>query len=352
MKMPFYALSLEDLVNLAKAHKLPPQTSRHMFNWYYKKKNIFPCVLHNFSFEAQRVEKELLDFSLPAISSLAESEDRTVKFLITLADGERVEAVLIPFQKKYTVCLSSQVGCLMKCSFCFTGEQGFKRHLKTEEIIGQFIQIQRWLKEKRPDDHKILNVVFMGQGEPLHNFDAVKKACEILICQWGLSLAGHKITVSTAGYLPGLLRWKQEMPDVNVALSLHSVIPEKRDSLIPLNRKYPLAEILPVLEQIPQGEKRFVTYEYLVLKDFNDSEDEIHQLGSLLKDKKAFINLIPFNPYPGSRYQRPGDDRIFRLKEIIESYGLPATVRTTKGHKILAACGQLNHQTEKEVYLT
>lgn len=307
-------------------------------------------MLHNFSLEAQYVEKELLDFTLPKISSLAESEDRTVKFLIEMADGERVEAVLIPFQKKYTVCLSSQVGCLMKCSFCFTGEQGFKRHLKAEEIIGQFIQIQRWLKEKRPDDHKILNVVFMGQGEPLHNFDAVKKACEILVSQWGLSLAGHKITVSTAGYLPGLERWKQEMPDVNVALSLHAVTNEKRNQLIPLNRKYPLEDLLPVLTKIPQGEKRFVTYEYLVLKDFNDSEEEIHQLARLLQDKKAFINLIPFNPYPGSRYQRPGDDKMLRLKEIIESYGLPATVRTTKGHNILAACGQLNHQVEKTLY--
>lgn len=283
-----------------------------------------------------------MTFALPEIERTFLSDDKTVKFVFKLSDQKEVDSVLIPFQNKYTVCLSSQVGCQMKCAFCFTGEQGLTRHLTTDEIVGMFLQIQRWLKDQRPKDSRILNVVFMGQGEPLHNFDAVKKACEIFLSQHGLSLACHKITVSTAGYLPGLLRWKTEMPNVNVALSLHSVLAEKRNHLIPLNRAYPLEQIIPVIEDIPKDKKRFVTYEYLVLDGYNDSEEEIHQTGQLLKGTKAFVNLIPFNPYPGTRFQRPSDEKVQGLKSILESYGIPATVRTSKGQRILAACGQLN----------
>ncbi len=341
-KQSFYALSFLDLSELLAQQELPAEGARQLFNWFYKKNNSFPCLLHNLSTKTKKHIAEKMDFSIPQISQTYVSSDKTVKFVFALADGKEVEAVLIPFNNKYTVCLSSQVGCQMKCSFCFTGEQGFTRHLQTSEIIGQFLQIQKWLTLNRPDEDRILNIVFMGQGEPLHNFDAVKKACEIFLSQHGLSLACHKITVSTAGYLPGLRRWKAEMPNVNIALSLHSVRDEKRNELIPLNRAYPLAEILPILNQIPQDPKRFVTYEYLVLAGFNDSDEEIHQTGQLLQGQKAYINLIPFNPYPGSKYQRPTANKIKDIKKILDSYQIPTTIRTTKGDGILAACGQLN----------
>lgn len=141
-----------------------------------------------------------------------------MKFLMRLSDGKKVETVLIPSNRKYGICLSSQVGCAMKCSFCHTGTQGLSRHLETHEIIGQYLRAQLWLSQNRPNDDRISTIVFMGQGEPLHNFDAVKRACEIFLSQHGLSIAEHKITISTAGYLPGLVRWKDEMPDVNIAL--------------------------------------------------------------------------------------------------------------------------------------
>lgn len=285
---------------------------------------------------------ENFEFELPEIAQIQESDDKTVKFLFRFSQKQSVEAVLIPFQNKYTVCLSSQVGCAMKCSFCYTGTQGFTRHLETHEIVGQFLQIQKWLSFHRPQDDRILNIVFMGQGEPLHNFDAVRKACQIFLSQHGLSIAYHKITISTAGYMPGIMRWKNEMPNVNIALSLHSVNTEKRNQLIPLNKSYPLEKILPLLDEIPQEKKRFVTYEYLVLEGYNDSEQEIHHVGELLKDRRAFINLIPFNPYPGALYKRPSDDKVLRLQKILESYKIPVTVRTTKGERVLAACGQLN----------
>lgn len=230
----------------------------------------------------------------------------------------------------------------MNCSFCFTGEQGFQRHLRTEEIVGQFIEVQRWLTQARPGDDRILNIVYMGQGEPLHNFDSVKASARIFLSQHGLSLAGHKVTVSTAGYLPGLERWQREMPDVNIALSLHSPFKEKRDQLIPINRRFDLHQILPLVDAIPRGDKRFVTYEYLLLKDFNDGEADAHATGQLLRGKKAFVNLIPFNPYPGARYQRPDHSRILYFKSILDTYQIPTLIRTTKGDEILAACGQLN----------
>lgn len=342
IKQSFYSLSFLDLSHLLAQEGLPEQGARQLFNWFYKKNNSFPCLLHNLSSKTEIYIERKMDFSLPKISRFYVSPDKTVKFVFTLFDGKEVESVLIPFNHKYTVCLSSQVGCQMKCSFCFTGEQGFTRHLQTAEIIGQFLQIQKWLTAHRPQEDRILNIVFMGQGEPLHNFDAVKKACEIFLSQHGLSLACHKITVSTAGYLPGLRRWKAEMPNVNIALSLHSVYEEKRNELIPLNRAYPLTEILPIVNQIPQDPKRFVTYEYLVLAGYNDSDEEIHQAGQLLQGQKAYVNLIPFNPYPGSKYQRPTADRIVSIKKILDSYQIPTTIRTTKGDGILAACGQLN----------
>lgn len=182
----------------------------------------------------------------------------------------------------------------------------------------------------------------MGQGEPLHNFDAVKKASEIFLDQHGMSLGVQKITVSTAGYLPGLKRWNEEMPGVNLALSLHSVIDEKRNELIPINQRYPLSEVLAYIDTIPLARKQYIIYEYLLIKDFNDTEMDAHATGELLKNKQAIINLIPFNPFPGSKYQRPADESISQFQKIIESYKLPALIRTTKGDDILAACGQLN----------
>ncbi len=301
-----------------------------------------PCGLHGFSPRSQAFVDAELDFDLPQIEKAQSSLDKTVKFLMRLKDGLLVETVLIPFQGKYTVCLSSQVGCAVRCSFCFTGRQGLTRNLATHEIVGQFLQAQRWATANRPNDDKLLNVVFMGQGEPLHNFDAVRKACEIMVNQVGLSLAAHKITISTSGHLPGLRRFKAEMPNVNIAISLHSAFNEKRSQIIPLNDKYPLEDVIEVAESIPQGRKRFVTYEYLLLKGFNDTHTDAQALIELLKGKKALLNLIPFNPYPGAPYQRPTAEDITRFQHWVEESEIPVMVRTTKGDEILAACGQLN----------
>lgn len=342
MKKSFYDLSYSDLDDIVSQNNFNRSTASTLFNWYYKKKENTHCH-GKISKHSSNFFEQNFDFSLPEIDTVYESiKDRSVKFLFKLKDNHKVETVLIPFNNKYSICLSSQVGCAMNCSFCFTGKQGLKRNLTTSEIVGQFIKAWRWLAKNRPGEERILNIVFMGQGEPLHNFDAVKKACEIFLSQHGTSIGVQKITISTAGYIPGLKRWSQEIPGVNLALSLHSPFEEKRNELIPINKKYPLEEVLTYIENIPLNKKQFITYEYILIKDFNDSLADAEELGTLLTGKSAYINLIPFNSFPGSRYTHPELDKVEKFKEVLDTFKIPTLIRGTKGDDVLAACGQLN----------
>jgi len=339
----FYQFPFDELRQLWRQNDLTDASASMVYNWHYKKNRTEPCQHHNLPLKTRDYLSRHLSFALPKISTVIQSRlDKTVKFLFELSDRRSVETVLIPFQGKYSICLSSQVGCAMNCSFCYTGTQGLTRSLRTEEIVGQFLGAQTWLSHNRPDENRISNVVYMGQGEPLHAFEAVRDSAKIFLSQHGLSLADHKITVSTSGYTPGLKRWKTEMPDVNIALSLHSPFTEKRNKLIPINRKFPLSEVLPLVDGIPTGKKRFVTYEYLLIKDFNDDHEDAHATGALLQSKNAYVNLIPFNPFPGSKFERPELSRVLAFKSILDTYGLPTLIRTTKGDDVLAACGQLN----------
>jgi 23S rRNA m2A2503 methyltransferase len=346
LKQSFYDLSYSDLEAVVNKSNLNPSVAAVLFNWHYKKKETTQC-LDNISKPALAFLEKNLDFSLPEIDTFYESKkDRAVKFLFKLNDGHKVETVLIPFNNKYSICLSSQVGCAMNCSFCFTGQQGLKRDLATSEIVGQFIQAWRWLATNRPGEERILNIVFMGQGEPLHNFDAVKKACEIFLAQHGTSIGVQKITISTAGYIPGLKRWSQEIPGVNLALSLHSPFEEKRNELIPINKKYPLDEVLTYIDEIPLQKKQFITYEYILIKGFNDSSEDAQKLGTILAGKRAYINLIPFNSFPGSHYTSPDLDKVEQFKEVLDTFRIPTLIRGAKGDDVLAACGQLNSNNQ------
>ncbi len=338
----FYQYTLPELQSLFEAHQLSPSAAGKLFNWHYKKRRSDVCE-KDMAKVTQDFIAQNLTFELPVIDTIQKSgDDRTVKFLFKLQDGKKIETVLIPSNKRYSICLSSQVGCAMKCSFCHTGLQGLERHLQTDEIVGQFLAAQKWLSENRPEDDEIATIVFMGQGEPLHNFNSVRRACEIFLSQHGLSLAGDKITISTAGYLPGLERWKEEMPDVNIALSLHSTNKARRDELIPINKKYPLGEVMRAIDEIPRSRKRFVVYEYLLTRGFNDSLEDARELAEALKGKRAFVNLIPFNPFPGGKYERPEAAAVDAFKAHLDQAGIACLVRFTKGDDILAACGQLN----------
>ena len=283
--------------------------------------------------------KSKFDLSLPKFKTIKKSEDGTIKFLVEFSDGVFVETVALKFFKKYTLCLSTQAGCAMKCSFCFTGTQGLERNLKDHEIVAQYFAVYRYLVENELTI-ALPNIVFMGQGEPLHNFENLKKALHILTTIDGLKLSPKQITLSTCGYLPGIKRFK-ELPDVNWALSLHSTKEDLRNELIPINQKYPLKDVLAELRKIPKGKKHFVTIEYLIMKGLNDKLDDVEDLSHKLEGIPALINLIPFNEYPGAKYKRPSDTQVEWFKEELAKRKLRTFIRGTKGDDILAACGQL-----------
>lgn len=338
----FFGLTYGQLEELLESRGLNPRGARLLFNHFYKKLHL-SFALPNLAAATSEYLETSFNFSLPQIKNVKEANKEgatTYKFLVAMSDELVVECVLIPFQGKYTVCLSSQVGCDMNCSFCYTGTQGLTRSLEVHEIVGQLMAIKHWLAAKSLT-HKISNIVFMGQGEPLHNFLAVKNACEILLSQYGLSIGREKITISTAGYLPGLKQWKQQTLSVNLALSLHSAKPSVRSQLIPLNKAYPLEEVLDLIKTLPLEKKRFVTFEVLLIKGLNDSQEEAQKIAELVKDCHPLLNIIPFNPFPGTPYQRPDNDSLESFRKITESYGIPTMVRKTKGDDILAACGQL-----------
>jgi 23S rRNA (adenine2503-C2)-methyltransferase len=283
------------------------------------------------------------------IQNIQTSQDGTTKFLITLADGNTVESVLIRFNKKETVCLSTQVGCAMKCTFCYTGVQGFKRHLSGDEIIGQYRLVQDWMKKNTPA-RLSPKIVFMGQGEPLHNFEALKHAVlEFSKTNPENNLGPREITVSTVGYLPNLLRF-DELGMVNLALSLHSPFHDERSKLIPLNQMYPLNEVLAAIKNLKRRRNQFVTIEYLLIKDFNMTSLHAKKLREITLHLPVIFNLIPFNPFPGSVYERPDTSEVEIFKQYCVSEKLRVMVRNTKGMDILAACGQLNTKDQIHVY--
>ncbi len=336
-----YSLTLNELQNEFSRNSFKELGATELYRNLYKTFNSTLDNVPNIAENSIRFIKENYSLELPKISKIQKSDDLTVKFLMEMRDGYKVETVLIPFAKKYTICLSSQVGCAMKCSFCFTGKQGLARNLETHEIVGQYIIAYKWLRENRPEKIAPPNIVFMGQGEPLHNFDHVKKAIGIFLVPQGLHIGFRQITLSTAGYLPGLKRYS-ELPNINLALSLHSPVDEHRSTLIPLNKKFNLETLFKNLDEIKLLKRQFITYEYLLIKDLNDRDEDIELLAKWLVNRRSLINIIPFNEFPGAPYKRPTNERVLYFRDGLEKYGLNAKIRTTMGGDILAACGQLN----------
>jgi len=286
------------------------------------------------------------------------SNDGTRKWLLRLPSGEaserphEVECVYIPETDRGTLCVSSQVGCTLNCSFCHTGTQRLVRNLTAGEIVGQIMiardQLGDWADRDTPDGGRLVtNVVMMGMGEPLYNFDAVRDALLIVSDNEGIGISRRRITLSTSGVVPNIVRAGEEI-GVMLAISLHAVRDELRDELVPLNKKYPIADLLAACRAYPgSSNARRITFEYVMLKDVNDSLDDAKQLVKLLKGIPAKINLIPFNPWPGSRYECSSWERIEQFSEYIFNAGYSSPVRTPRGRDILAACGQLKSETEK-----
>ncbi len=282
----------------------------------------------------------------PAPMTARHAADGTVKWLLRLADGREIETVFIPGGGRGTLCISSQVGCTLSCAFCHTGTMPLVRNLSAAEIVGQVLfaldELADWPRSGRP--RRVTNVVFMGMGEPLFNYEAVATALRILLDPEGLGFSRRKVTVSTAGVVPAIDRLGREL-GVRLAVSLHAPDDARRDRLVPLNRKWPLAELMAACRRYPGG--RMITFEYVLLEGVNDAPADARALRTLLADLPAKVNLIPFNPWPGSGFRCPDEARIRRFRRILEEAGIEAPVRTPRGRDILAACGQLRTAAER-----
>ena len=277
----------------------------------------------------------------PRILSSQTSIDGTTKWLMGFGGGNAVETVFIPEVNRGTLCISSQVGCALNCSFCSTGAQGFSRNLSAGEIIGQVWLAAQALGHERNGVRRITNVVLMGMGEPLLNFEAVTSAMSLLRDDLGFGMASKRVTLSTAGMVPGIYRLRDTI-DVALAVSLHAPEDELRETLVPLNRKYPIKELMQACaDYVSDKHKRTVTFEYTLIDGVNDHPEHARKLVKLLRRLPSKLNLIPFNPFPGTHYRCSSEPRIRAFQEIVMKGGLIATVRKTRGDDIDAACGQL-----------
>ena len=283
----------------------------------------------------------IAEIKLPEIIREQRSNDGTVKWLIGFHGGNAVETVYIPEPRRGTLCVSSQVGCALNCSFCSTGAQGFARNLTCGEIIGQVWLAARSLGHERNGQRRITNIVMMGMGEPLLNFDAVVLAMSLMRSDLGFGFAAKRVTLSTAGLVPGINRLRDTI-DVALAVSLHAPVDDVRTELVPLNRKYPIAELMQACrDYVSEKHKRSVTFEYTLIDGLNDHPEHARKLVKLLRTVPSKLNLIPFNPFPGTQYRCSSEDRITQFQQIVMRGGLIATVRKTRGEDIDAACGQL-----------
>jgi 23S rRNA (adenine2503-C2)-methyltransferase len=299
-------------------------------------------------FRARLAEKYMV--GRPAITRDLKSEDGTRKWLLKFPDGQEVESVHIPEEDRGTLCVSSQVGCTLTCKFCHTGTQVLVRNLGSAEIVAQIMTARDHLGEwpTPTEDRQLTNIVMMGMGEPLYNYENVAKALKIVMDNEGLSLSKRRITLSTAGVVPMMHRCGTEL-GVNLAVSLHAVNDELRDVIVPINKKYPIKELLDACRTYPgSSNARRITFEYVMLKDVNDSPAEARELVRLLKGIPAKVNLIPFNPWPGAPYDCSSDKAIQVFADIVNDAGYSSPVRTPRGRDILAACGQLKSESLRQ----
>ncbi|BDM65169.1 dual-specificity RNA methyltransferase RlmN [Shewanella sp. NFH-SH190041] len=287
---------------------------------------------------------ERCEIRAPEISSYQKSSDGTIKFSINVGEGQEVETVYIPEDDRATLCVSSQVGCALECAFCSTAQQGFNRNLTVAEIAGQIWRVSHFLGfAKETGERPISNVVMMGMGEPLLNLANVIPAINIMLDDFGFGLSKRRVTVSTSGVVPALSKLADAL-DVALAVSIHAPTDDLRNELVPINKKYPLDMFLAGIRDYisrSNANRGRVTLEYVMLDHINDSTDQAHQLAKLMKDTPCKVNLIPFNPYPGSPYGRSSNSRIDRFAKVLMDYGLTVIVRKTRGDDIDAACGQL-----------
>ncbi len=350
MKQPLqkslFSLTLNDLRDYLVMNGHAKFAADQIYQWIYKQGVVDPNLWTNVS---KKIKEDLLlnlDCTIPKIVWHGLSKDGTRKFLVKMFDEQTVECVAIPAKDRLTLCISSQVGCAIGCTFCHTGTMGLKRHLVPGEIVGQFLAVGLWLKENVGPEIKLTNIVYMGQGEPLHNFDNVKTATVIFMEDKGFGLGQRKITLSTSGLAPQIEKlW--DFPPINIAISLHAAHNNIRTELMPINKAHDLERLFKAIRSVPLKAYRRITYEYLLIDGLNDRPEDIDALSELLDKEKSKVNLIPFNEYPDSKFKRPSNSKIIWFQEELLKRGFVCTTRTTKGQDILAACGQLKSEYDK-----
>ena len=320
-----------------------PFRTKQIMQWIYHQGALDFSDMHNFSKDLRQKLEAIASIALPEVTSINHSKDGVIKWVIKLGEENHIETVYIPQKDRGTLCISSQVGCSLACTFCSTGYQGFNRNLENHEIIAQVLIAQNHLKAK---DRRISNVVFMGMGEPLLNESPVYDACDILLDDWAFGLSRRRVTVSSSGIVPALKRMSDTVP-VSLAISLHAPNDELRDILVPINKKYPIKELMKACHYYLNAgtQERHVMFEYVMLKDVNDSVDQAHALSKLInfwfQGESAKVNLIPFNPFPETKYTTSNDAAIDKFQDILYRSGIRTTTRRTRGDDVDAACGQL-----------
>ena len=331
----------------AERHKM---RAGQLFHWLYHRGARSLDQMTSISKDMRGRLGEQFDVGRDEVAREQISEDGTRKWLIRLADGALVETVYIPEEDRGALCVSSQVGCTLNCRFCHTGTQGWVRNLTAAEIVGQVLIARDSLEEwpSQPDGRLITNIVLMGMGEPLYNYDNVVAALRILMDPEGIAISKRRITVSTAGVVPMIPKLGADV-GTGLAISLHAVRDDVRDELVPLNKKYPIAELLQAVRDYPgASNSRRVTFEYAMLKGVNDSLADAKELARLIAGIPAKVNLIPFNPWPGAPYACSDDATIAAFAEYMNRAGYSSPVRTPRGRDILAACGQLRSDSIRE----
>ena len=311
--------------------------ARQLYRWIYRRGIVDFEKMTDLSKDLRARLAADFEIVTPQVVSDLQSIDGTRKFVLELADNRRIEAVFIPDTPAMTFCISTQVGCAMGCGFCLTGKMGLVRNLTAGEIAGE---VRVLAAATGMLDHPF-NIVLMGMGEPLHNYDDTMKALRMLHEEHGLAVSPRRVTLSTVGIVPGLERLAQEPLMPNLAVSLHATTDEQRTALVPPNRKYPLADILEACRRFPLKRRSRITFEYVLLAGVNDSPEDARRLARLLSGIKAKVNLIPLNPAPGIPFERPSDERVDRFAQLLADRYLTVSVRKSRGQDIRAACGQL-----------
>jgi 23S rRNA (adenine2503-C2)-methyltransferase len=355
-RVDLLGLSRDDLRMALETAQLEPKQaklrSKQLFHWIYNRGVTDFAVMTDIAKPMQAWLAMRFVISRPEVIEAQVSTDGTRKWLLRTDDGQDYEMVFIPDADRGTLCVSSQVGCTLNCRFCFTGTMRLVRNLVPAEIVGQVMLARDTLGEwpSQPEGRMLTNIVMMGMGEPLYNFEHVRDALKLVMDGDGLGLSRRRITLSTSGVVPLMARAGEEI-GVNLAVSLHAVTKEVRDEIVPLNRKYGIEELLAACAAYPGANNaRRITFEYVMLRDKNDSDDDARELVRLIRKYKlpAKVNLIPFNPWPGAAYESSTPERIKSFSNIVFEAGISAPVRTPRGRDIMAACGQLKSASEKK----